>query len=172
MLRLSLIGNLGMHPEVGSSQKGAPIATLRVAVNYQRTNMTTGERQELMEWFRVRAMGRLVDLAQRMNKRDRVLVVGRLDIGHYQTRDGEPRVSFDVWADELVSLSAGARPGGHTPPNRVRSSSSISRAHQPSRASSPYTADWKRATRRGQWRPGPALVRAGTTMQIAEHSSQ
>ena len=106
MLRLSLIGNLGMDPEVGSTQKGAPIAALRVAVNHQRTDITTCERQELTEWFRVRAMGRLVDLAQRTSKGDRVLVVGRFDIAHYQTREGEPRVSFDVWADELVSLSA------------------------------------------------------------------
>jgi single-strand DNA-binding protein len=105
MLRLSLIGNLGMDPEVGSTQKGAPIATLRVAVNLQRTDITTGERQENTEWFRVRAMGRLVDLAQRTSKGDRVLVLGRLDVGHFQTREGEPRVSFDVWADELVSLS-------------------------------------------------------------------
>src|SRR5712691_10926616 len=105
MLRLSLIGNLGMDPEVGSTQKGAPIASLRVAVNLRRTDTTTGERHELTEWFRVRAMGRLVDLAQRTSKGDRVLVVGRFDIAHYQTREGEPRVSFDVWADELVALS-------------------------------------------------------------------
>src|SRR5437879_88678 len=105
MLRLSLIGNLGMDPEVGSTQTGAPIATLRVAVNLQRTNITTGERQENTEWFGVRAMSRLVDLAQRTSKGDRVLVLGRLDVGHVQTREGEPRVSFDVWADELVSLS-------------------------------------------------------------------
>jgi single-strand DNA-binding protein len=106
MRRLTLIGNLGVEPEVGTTQKGAPIATLRVAVNHQRTDTTTGERQEQTEWFRVRAMGRLVEPAQRLSKGGRVLVVGRFDIGHYQTRDGEPRTSFDVWADELVSLSA------------------------------------------------------------------
>jgi len=105
MLRLSLIGNLGVDPEVGATQKGTPIATLRVAVNQQRTDTTTGERHEQTEWFRVRAMGRLVEPAQRLSKGARVLVVGRFDIGRYQTREGEPRVSFDVWADELVSLS-------------------------------------------------------------------
>jgi single-stranded DNA-binding protein len=34
----------------------------------------------------------------------RVLVVGRLDISHYQSRDSEPRVGFEVWADEVVNL--------------------------------------------------------------------
>src|SRR5438552_3231899 len=73
MLRLSLIGNLGVDPEVGATQKGAPIATLRVAVNQQRTDTTTGERHEQTEWFRVRAMGRLVEPAQRLGKGGRVL---------------------------------------------------------------------------------------------------
>ena len=105
MLRLSLIGNLGVDPEVGVTQKGTPIATLRVAVNHQRTDTTTGERREQTEWFRVRAIGRLVEPSQRLSKGGRVLVVGRFDIGHYQTREGEPRVSFDVLADDIVSLS-------------------------------------------------------------------
>jgi single-strand DNA-binding protein len=105
MLNLTLVGNLGADPIVGATQKGAAIATLRVAVNQSRTDTTTGERIESAEWFRVRATGRLVDLAQRLTKGSRVLVIGRLDIGHHQSSEGDPRISFDIWADELVLLS-------------------------------------------------------------------
>src|SRR5579859_1252231 len=105
MLRLTLVGNLGTDPTVGATQKGTPIATLRVAVNQFRTDTTTGERTESTEWFRVRAMGRLVDLAERLTKGSRVLVIGRLDIGHYQSSEGDARTSFDVWADEIVPFS-------------------------------------------------------------------
>ena len=105
MLRVSLLGNLGADPELRYSQKGTPIATFRVAVNQVRTG-PDGERQENTEWFRVRAAGRLSDFAQRLQKGTRVLVVGRLDIGHYQSREGDTRVSFDVWADEVVNVSA------------------------------------------------------------------
>jgi len=28
-----------------------------------------------------------------------VLVIGRLDIGHYQSSEGDQRTSYDVWAD-------------------------------------------------------------------------
>lgn len=104
MLRVSLIGNLGGDAELKPSQRGAMVATLRVAVNQQRTG-PDGEKVESTEWFRVRAMGRMADFAQRLTKGTRVLVIGRLDIQHYQSRDGEPRVGFDVWADELQSLS-------------------------------------------------------------------
>lgn len=34
-----------------------------------------------------------------------MFVAGRLNMTHYQSRDGEPRTSFDVWADEVQSLS-------------------------------------------------------------------
>jgi single-strand DNA-binding protein len=105
MLNLTLVGNLGAEPTVGATQKGTAIATMRVAVNQSRTDTTTGERTESTEWFRVRAMGRLVDLAQRLTKGSRVLVIGRLDIGHYQSSEGDPRVSYDVWADEIVPFS-------------------------------------------------------------------
>ncbi len=109
MLRVSLLGNLGADPEQRYSQKGAPMTTFRVAVNQVRT-APDGERQENTEWFRIRAMGRLAESAQRLTKGTRVLVEGRLDIGHYQSREGEQRISYDVWADEVVNLSG--RPAG------------------------------------------------------------
>jgi single-strand DNA-binding protein len=107
MLRVSLLGNLGADPELRYSQKGAPIASFRVAVNQVRTG-PDGERQENTEWFRVRAMGRLSDYAQRLQKGSRVLVFGKLDISHYQSREGDTRVGFDVWADDVQSVSARA----------------------------------------------------------------
>jgi single-strand DNA-binding protein len=105
MLRVSLIGNLGADPEVRFTQKGTQVASFRVAVNQVRTG-PDGERQENTEWFRVRTASRLVDFVQRLTKGTRVMVIGRLDIGRYQARDGETRTSYDVWADEIQSMSA------------------------------------------------------------------
>jgi single-strand DNA-binding protein len=105
MLNLTLVGNLGADPTVGATKKGTAVATMRVAVNHSRTDTTSGERTESTDWFRVRAMGRLVDLAERLTKGTRVLVIGRLDIGHYQSSEGDARISYDVWADEIVPFS-------------------------------------------------------------------
>src|SRR3954451_6250263 len=105
MLRVSLLGNLGADPEVRFNAKGSAIVSVRVAVNQVRTG-PDGERQENTEWFRVRVMGRQAEFAQRLGKGSRVLVVGKLDISHYQSRDGESRTGFDVWADEIQSISA------------------------------------------------------------------
>src|SRR5437588_8019125 len=105
MLRVTLLGNMGGDPEVRFTQKGTQVASFSVAVNQVRTG-PDGERQENTEWFRIKASGRQVDFVQRLAKGSRVLVIGRLDIGHYQSRDGEPRTSFDVWADEVQAMSS------------------------------------------------------------------
>src|SRR5690242_7815151 len=107
MLRVSLLGNLGADPELRYSQKGSPIVSFRVAVNQVKTG-PDGERQENTEWFRVRVANRQAEFVQRLNKGARVLVIGRLDIGHYTSKEGELRTSFDVWADEVQSMASRA----------------------------------------------------------------
>src|SRR6516165_2916047 len=109
MLRVSLLGNLGADPEVRFNAKGAAIVAFRVAVNQVRTG-PDGERQENTEWFRVRVAGRQSEFAQRLTKGSRVLVIGRLDISHFQGKDGESRTGFDVWADDVQAMSGSARP--------------------------------------------------------------
>ena len=114
MLRVSLLGNLGADPEVRYSQRGTQITSIRVAVNQVRTG-PDGERQENTEWFRIRVAGPRSEFVQRLTKGTRVLVIGRLDIGHYQSRDGEPRTSFDVWADEVQAMSSRTTPADGEP---------------------------------------------------------
>ena len=104
MLHLSLIGNLAADAELRYSQKGNPVVGFRVGVNQTRVNLD-GARQQSTEWFQVRVMGHRNDFAQRLTRGTRVLVLGRLDISHYHSREGEQRVAYDVWADEVQNLS-------------------------------------------------------------------
>ncbi len=104
MLRVTLLGNLGADPELRYTASGAAAVTFRVAVNQVRKG-PDGERQENTEWFRVHVAGPRTEYAKRLTKGNRVMVVGRLSISHYQSRDGEPRTGFDVWADELEGMS-------------------------------------------------------------------
>ena len=105
MLRIQLIGHLGTDIDIRYTQKGTQLASARVAVNQVRTT-PDGERQETTDWFTVRVAGRQTEFAQRLGKGTRVFVDGRLNISHYTSRDGEPRVGFDVWADDIQNLSA------------------------------------------------------------------
>jgi single-strand DNA-binding protein len=109
MLRVSLLGNMGGDPEVRYTAKGTQIVSFNVAVNQVRTG-PDGERQENTEWFRIRVANRQSEFVQRLNKGTRVLVIGRLDISHYQGRDGTMRTSFDVWSDDIQAMSSRGAP--------------------------------------------------------------
>jgi single-strand DNA-binding protein len=117
MLKVICLGHVGADPEERYTQKGAPMTQFRMAVNQVRTDRD-GERQETTEWFQIRAMGTLAERAQRLSKGDRVLVIGRLTVTHFQSRDGEPRTGFDVWADEVTSVSL--RPTSNTTEKTTR----------------------------------------------------
>jgi single-strand DNA-binding protein len=118
MLRVTLIGNMGADPEVKYTQKGTQIASFSVAVNQVRRG-PDGERQENTEWFRIRVSGFQIEFVQRLTKGTRVLVMGRMDISHFQSRDGEPRTGFDVWADDVQAMTT--RLGGSEPDGMLES---------------------------------------------------
>src|SRR5712691_10519018 len=80
------------------------MANMRVAVNSRRKG-ADGDQVERTDWRRVRAMGSKAEYVQRFTKGQRVLVIGRLEISEWQTREGEPRTSYDIWADDVVNLS-------------------------------------------------------------------
>jgi single-strand DNA-binding protein len=104
MLRVTVLGNLGGDAELRYSAKETPIAQFRIAVNQVRSN-ANGEREESTEWFRINVAGREANYASRLQKWQRVLVDGRLQIARFVRRDGTPGVGFEVWADEVQSLS-------------------------------------------------------------------
>jgi single-stranded DNA-binding protein len=92
------------------------MTSIRVAVNSWRCGADGGRSGE-PDWFRVRTMGSKADYVQRFTIGQRVLVIGRLEIGEWEPREGEPRTSYDIWADDVANLSpreenGAARPAG------------------------------------------------------------
>jgi single-strand DNA-binding protein len=112
VLRIEIIGNLGSDPEQRYTSEGVAMTSIRVAVNSRRCG-ADGESIERTDWFRARAMGSKAKYVQRFTKGQRVLVVGRLEIGEWQTREGETRTSYDIWADDVVNVSP-REDGGHS----------------------------------------------------------
>ena len=104
MLRVTLLGNLGADPDLRYTAKGTQAVVFNVAINQVRKG-PDGERQESTEWFRVHVTGPRAEYAQRLVRGNRVMVAGRLAIGHYVGKDGDQRTSYDVWADDFEGMS-------------------------------------------------------------------
>ncbi len=81
----------------------------------------------------MRTMGPKANYVQRFTKGQPVLVIGRLEISEWQTREGEPRTSYDIWADDVVNLSP-REDGAHGQGAPATSSAPNGRPAQPAGA--------------------------------------
>jgi single-strand DNA-binding protein len=103
-----LLGNLGADPEIKALAGDTRLAKLSVATSVSWKN-ARGEWEEKTSWHRVavwqNAKGpRLVDLAERLRKGDKVYVAGSMTYDKYTDRDGVTRTTAEVKADRLIPL--------------------------------------------------------------------
>ena len=113
--RMTAIGNLGSDPEMRYTPNGAPVTTFSVAVN-RVFNTQDGERHEETEWFRVVAWNQLAERCnQYLSKGQKVYVDGRLRTDRWEGRDGTPRTTIEIVAQNVVFMSRPNEGGGGMP---------------------------------------------------------
>jgi single-strand DNA-binding protein len=114
--KLTLVGNLGLEPEVRYTADGKPVVTCRVASNYRRRDADSRDWVDATNWYRVTTFGRLAERLSeqlgsgRLSKGTRIIVFGRLEASAYMDRNNQPQPSLDVVADDV--LFAENRPRG------------------------------------------------------------
>lgn len=91
---------------------GNPVTTFSVAVN-RTYNTQDGERHEETEWFRVVAWNQLAERCnQYLSKGQKVYVDGRLRTDRWEGRDGTPRTTIEIVAQNVVFMSRPGEGGG------------------------------------------------------------
>jgi single-strand DNA-binding protein len=104
--RVILIGNLGGSPELRSTAGGTPVCDLRLATS-RRWNDAKGSPQEETEWHKIVVWDKLATTChQFLQKGQRVYVEGRIQTRKWADRDGQPRYSTEIVAQDVVFLSA------------------------------------------------------------------
>ena len=82
--KLTLVGNLGVDPEVRYTPDGRPVVTCRVASNYRKRDPESHEWVDATNWYRVTTFGRLAERlseqmsAGRLSKGSRIIVFDRV----------------------------------------------------------------------------------------------
>lgn len=103
MNKIFLIGNLTADPELRTTATGVNVCTMTIAVN-RRFASNREERQS--DFFRITAWRQLGETCSRfLSKGRKVAVVGELSARIYEAKDGTPRVSLEVTAEEVEFLS-------------------------------------------------------------------
>jgi single-strand DNA-binding protein len=104
MNKIHVIGNVGRDPEMRYTPSGQSVTSFSVASN-RRYRTTEGEQREETEWFNVSAFGRLSEICNQFLTRGRqVYVEGRLRGRSYTDRDGQPRYSLEITANDVQFL--------------------------------------------------------------------
>jgi single-strand DNA-binding protein len=95
--KVQLIGNVGQEPDVRFTQDGRPIANLSIATSDTWTDKQ-GQKQEITEWHRVVAFGKLAEIIQQyVHKGSKLFIEGKL-----QTRKWTDNQGMDKYTTEIV----------------------------------------------------------------------
>ena len=100
MNKIVIIGNLTGTPELRVTQSGVSVCQFTVAVNGRR-------KDDGATFFRVTAWRALGENCHKYLDRGRkVMVCGAVSASAYTGRDGKPRASLEVTAEDVEFLSA------------------------------------------------------------------
>ena len=100
MNKIIIIGNLTGSPELRVTQSGVSVCQFTVAVNGRR-------KDDVATFFRVTAWRALGETCHKyLDKGRKVMVCGAVSASAYTGRDGKPRASLEVTAEDMEFLSS------------------------------------------------------------------
>ena len=98
--KIFLMGRLVADPELKQTTSGLPVVTFRIAVDRDRRNKETGERDA--DFVTIVAWRNTAEFVSRYFSKGRMAIVeGRLQIRPYTDRDGNKRSATEVVADNI-----------------------------------------------------------------------
>ena len=100
---ITVIGNLTKDPDLRYTQSGIPVASLSVAVNRRVRNKDTNEWEDKLDgYFDINIWrDHAENVAESLNKGDRVVVIGRITKRSWEDKEGNTRWSTEIEADEV-----------------------------------------------------------------------
>ncbi len=102
--RVSLIGNLGMDPEVKKLESGKTVANFKIATSESYKD-SDGNKVTDTTWHNIVAWNGLADIAGKFLKKGKeVAVEGRIVYRTYEDKEGVQRYVTDIVLSDLLLL--------------------------------------------------------------------
>jgi single-strand DNA-binding protein len=109
--RVCITGNLTRDPELRATAGGMAVLKMGVAVNDRRKNPSSGEYEDVPNFFDVTVFGaRGESLSRFLQKGSKVAIEGKLRWSSWETPDGDKRSKVEIIADDIEFMSS--RDGG------------------------------------------------------------
>ena len=116
--KVILVGNVGVDPEVRTTESGVKVARVRLATTERLYDRQSNETRELTEWHTITLWRGLADVVDRyVKKGSQLYIEGRLRTREWTDKDGIKRYTTEIMADDMKLLGrrADAPQGGSTP---------------------------------------------------------
>lgn len=109
--KVILIGNVGMDPEVRTTESGVKVARVRLATTERLFDRAANETKEHTEWHTITLWRGLADVVDRfVHKGSQIYIEGRLRTREWMDKDNNKRYTTEILADDMKLL--GRREGG------------------------------------------------------------
>ena len=104
--KVILIGNLGKDPELRYTSNGRAVSNFSMATNETWRNKD-GDRQEMTEWHRIVAWGRLAEICnQYLRKGSKVYIEGHLQTRSREGQDGQRLYTTEIVVHDMQMLDS------------------------------------------------------------------
>jgi single-strand DNA-binding protein len=114
--KVILVGNVGIDPEVRTTESGVKVARLRLATSERYTDRQSGEKKELTEWHTITLWRGLADIVDRyVHKGSQLYIEGRLRTREWTDKDNVKRYTTEILADNMQLLGSRADVQGVAP---------------------------------------------------------
>lgn len=103
--KVILVGNVGVDPEVRTTESGVKVARVRLATTERIYNRQTNENTEHTEWHTITLWRGLADVVDHyVRKGSQIYIEGRLRTREWTDKDNIKRYSTEIMADEMKLL--------------------------------------------------------------------
>lgn len=103
--KVILIGNVGMDPEVRTTESGVKVARVRLATTERLFDRQANETREHTEWHTITLWRGLADVVDRyVRKGSQIYVEGRLRTRDWMDKDNNKRFTTEILADSMNLL--------------------------------------------------------------------
>lgn len=103
--KVILVGNVGVDPEVRTTESGVKVARVRLATTERIYNRQTNENTEHTEWHTITLWRGLADVVDHyVRKGSQIYIEGRLRTREWTDKDNVKRYSTEIMADEMKLL--------------------------------------------------------------------
>lgn len=143
--KVILVGNVGIDPEVRTTESGVKVARVRLATTERLYDRQSNETKELTEWHTITLWRGLADVVDRyVRKGSQLYIEGRLRTREWVDKDNIKRYTTEILADEMKllgrrsdNMQQGGAPQGMAPSAAPQPRSQAAPADVPAAADDP-----------------------------------